>query len=82
MKIKGNIAVSESGFVFDSNTGESYHLNKVAISILNHLKQNLSESELKERVKSEYDVDADELDSTIYDFIYKLREYNLLEYER
>jgi PqqD family protein of HPr-rel-A system len=82
MKIKGNIAVSESGFVFDSNTGESYHLNNVAISILNHLKQNLSESELKTRIKTEYDVEADELDSTIYDFIYKLREYNLLEYER
>jgi hypothetical protein len=40
MRLKKNIAVSESGFVFDPNTGDSFSLNKIGLEIVESLKQN------------------------------------------
>ena len=34
MKLKKNIAVSETGFLFDPNTGESYNLNNTGQLII------------------------------------------------
>ena len=38
MKLKRNIAVSESGFLFDPTSGESYSLNEQGLEILNLMK--------------------------------------------
>ncbi len=81
MKIKENIAVSESGFVFDSNSGDSYNLNKVGQVILRLLKDGKTEEEIQEYIIQEYNVEQDVLNNAYYDFIGMLRQFNLLENE-
>jgi len=39
MKLKRNIAVGESGFLFDLTGGESYSLNQQGLEIINMLKE-------------------------------------------
>jgi PqqD family protein of HPr-rel-A system len=80
MKIKENIALSESGFVFDASTGESYQINEVGNRILSYLKEDTTEEVLKTRLMEEYDVDADDLDRYLYDFLRKLDELSLLSH--
>ena len=46
MKLKRNIAVSESGFLFDPTSGESYSLNEQGTEILNLLKDKKSDTEI------------------------------------
>jgi len=38
MKLKNNIAISETGFVFDPNSGDSYSLNTIGKEILEMVK--------------------------------------------
>lgn len=81
MKVKENIALSESGFVFDAGTGESYQINEVGHSILACLQEETSEDIIKEKLIAEYDVEVDELEKYLYDFLRKLDEFNLLSHD-
>ncbi len=81
MKIKENIAISESGFVFDSNTGDSYHLNTTAQIIMKFMKEDKDEDEIQELIMEEYDVDTDTLNLAYYDFLTMLTQFKLSENE-
>lgn len=81
MKLRDNIAISESGFVFDAHSGDSFNLNGEARFILNLLKENTNENTLKEKIRTEYEIDDFDLDQFLYDFLKKLDEFNLLIYE-
>ena len=41
MKIKKDIAVSDSGFIFNPATGESFNVNVTGAAIINHLKKEI-----------------------------------------
>jgi len=47
MKLKKNIAISESGFVFDPNSGESYSLNPIGAEIIELLKLEKKSDEIQ-----------------------------------
>lgn len=81
MKLKANVAVSETGFLFDPNTGESFHLNKTGQFILKLLKDTKSEEEIWEAVTKQYDVELPVLQRSMDDFIRMLKQFNLLERE-
>lgn len=81
MKVKENIAVSESGFVFDAETGESYQVNEVGHLILSFIKKEKSEEDIKVKILEEYEVEDDDLERYLYDFIRKLDEFNFLSHE-
>ena len=81
MKIKKNIAISESGFVFDPTTGESYSLNSIGIEMVDLLKQEKSFEEIRDFVLEKYDIDAVSFEKYYYDFISRLREFKLIENE-
>jgi len=81
MRIKENIAVSESGFVFDSNSGDSFNLNEVGQEILRLLKDEKTEEEIQIYITNEYDVEPDVFVDSYYDFIRMLSQFNLLENE-
>jgi len=59
MKLKRNIAVSESGFLFDPTNGESYSLNEQGLEILNLLKKSKSDNEITSYITETYDIPAD-----------------------
>ncbi len=79
MKIKSNIAVSDNGFVFDPNTGDSYNLNVTAAKILQMLKSGKTEKEIIKYFVEKYDVDETTFEQNFYDFIGMLNHYNLVE---
>lgn len=81
MKLKKNIAVSESGFVFDPSSGESYTLNQVGTDILDLLKQEKGFEEVKQEILEKYEVDSITFEKYYYDFINSLRQYKLIEDE-
>ncbi|MBN2681374.1 MAG: PqqD family protein [Bacteroidales bacterium] len=79
MKIKKSIAVSETGFVFDPTTGESFSLNEIGIEYLNRLKEGVEKDEIKKEILEKYDVDEMTFESSFNDFINMLYAYQLLE---
>lgn len=79
MKIKKNIAVSESGFVFDPSTGESFSLNQIGLELVELLKQGGGFDSIKKRILEKYDVDEISFEKYYYDFINSLNQNQLLE---
>lgn len=79
MKLSKNIAISETGFVFDPTTGDSYSLNPVAAEILQLLKNNKSIKDVIASVIKKYEVDEAQLEKDIQDFIMSLEQYHLIE---
>ncbi|MGC9470448.1 MAG: HPr-rel-A system PqqD family peptide chaperone [Bacteroidales bacterium] len=79
MSLRKNIAVSDSGFVFDPTSGESYSLNPIGTEIVRRLQQDRSHEEIIRDLVEKYDVDDATLERYYFDFIGMLKQYNLLE---
>lgn len=69
MKIKKNVAISESGYVFNPSTGESYTVNPIGIEIFNLLKEEKSFEEISKTVMSKYNTDEATFEKDYNDFI-------------
>jgi hypothetical protein len=81
MQIKKNIAVSETGFVFNPTTGDSYTINQVGQVILGYLGENRSLSEITSLMTSSYEIDPPSFEKYYFDFISMLRQFELLDEE-
>lgn len=81
MKLKKNIALSESGFLFDPSTGESFNLNKTGQYIVKKLSEGKSEVQIMEFVMKDYDVDEYTYQRYLDDFTQMLSQFNLIEKE-
>jgi hypothetical protein len=79
MRLKKNIAVSDSGFVFNPTTGDSYSLNPVGKEILQYLGENRSKEEITSLVTGTYDIDEASFEKYFFDFLSMLRQFELLE---
>jgi hypothetical protein len=79
MKIKSNIAVSDSGFVFDPTSGDSFTLNEVGRIIFNCIRKGLSDDEIFNKLSAEFEVDKATFDRYFLDFAITLKQYHLLE---
>ena len=81
MKLKKNIAISETGFVFDPNSGDSFTLNSIGREILEQFQSGKSKSDISFNVLNKYEVDEFTFDRNYEDFIGMLNHFNLLENE-
>ena len=79
MRLKKNIALSESGFVFNPVTGDSYSANPVGRRVMELLQQGKPFEEVLESVSKEYDVEKGRLEEDLDDFIALLRQLHLTE---
>jgi len=79
VKLKKNIATSESGFIFNPGTGDSFSANPLAADILLQLKEGASAAAIKKNILERYDVDAGVLEKDWDDFNAQLRAANLLD---
>lgn len=79
MKLRKNLAISDTGFVLDATTGESYSLNPVGLEILNYLKNGLTDDQVRDKILEKYDVEASTFDLVYFDFIRALQQFDLLE---
>jgi hypothetical protein len=82
MKLNKNLAVSETGFIFNPTSGDSFTANEIGADILNLLKEDKSIEDIKSSLVDKYDVDASQLEKDVEDFIVLLRDNNLIQYER
>lgn len=79
MKLKSNVAISETGFVFDPTTGDSYSLNQIGTEIIEMMKQDKSEEFIRDVLLEKYEIDKNNLERYFFDFVTMLREFQLLE---
>lgn len=77
--LKKNIAVSESGFVFNPTTGDSFSLNGVGTEILKLMKDGKSEQEIKNTIQTLFEVDDETYEKDYYDFLKMLGQFKLLD---
>lgn len=82
MKLNKNLAVSETGFIFNPSSGDSFSANPIGAEVLNMLKENKDIDFVKTAILEKYDVEASQLEKDIDDFLVLLRDNNLLQYER
>jgi hypothetical protein len=79
MVIKGNIALSENGFVFNPSTGDSFTMNNTGREVLLLIKEGKNIDQLTELMVRKYDIDRTTLERYLTDFVNDLRVNNLLE---
>jgi hypothetical protein len=81
IKIKKNIAVSETGFLFDSHTGESFNLNKTGQIIFKLLVEEKDPAEILNIISEKYDIETNMFHRYMDEFMMMLKQYNLTEKE-
>jgi transcription elongation factor GreA-like protein len=79
MQIRKNIAVSETGFIFNPSTGDSYSINRVGQEILGYLREDKSTAEITSLMTTKYDIDPPSFEKYFYDFISMLKQFELLD---
>lgn len=79
MKLKKNIAVSETGFLFDPNTGESYNLNKTGQFIVKLLAEKMSEEQVMNAVMEKYEIEPIAYQRYMDDFSVMLKQFGIIE---
>lgn len=79
MKIKKNIALSDTGFVFNPSTGDSFSVNPIGLEILRKLKDNEPFDKIKEHILTTYSTDTDTVEKDFYDFTKMLEQLQLTE---
>jgi len=73
------LAVSEEGFIFDPETGNSYTVNQTGLFILELLKEGKSQDEIVDALTKEFEVSPEEAQRDLIDFLEQLRLFGLLE---
>ena len=79
MKIKSNIAVSDSGFVFDPTSGDSFTLNEVGRIIFNCIREGLTGDEIFHKLSADFELEKATFERYFLDFTITLKQYHLLE---
>jgi len=79
MKFKKNIATSDTGFIFNPGSGDSFSSNPIGSEILAFVKEDKSRQEISTLICTKYEVERNQFEKDLEDFMAQLREHNLLE---
>ncbi len=79
MRKLDRLAINEEGFIFDPDTGNSFTVNQTGLFIIKALKENKTKEEILELLTEEFDVDRQEAQRDLMDFLEELKLYRLLE---
>ncbi len=79
MKLRKNIAISETGFIFNPLTGDSFSTNLVGLDILTRLREGCSVAEVSRFVANKYEIEVSDVEKDLEDFQLELRDHQLLE---
>ena len=78
MHINKNIAISETGFVFNPLTGDSFSTNQVGQEILRKLQGKIHSDDLVKHITQKFNVDKTTLEKDLTDFMLMLKSYQIL----
>lgn len=79
MKIKKNVAISESGFIFNPTTGDSFSTNPIGLEIIRMLKDEKSKDEIRKTILGKYITDESTFEKDYYDFVMMLQNNQVAE---
>ena len=79
MKLRKNLALSDSGFVFNPSSGDSFSTNPIGLEIVRYLKEGLDKNKIKTLICKRYEVDGTTFDKDFFDFISTLQHLKLNE---
>ena len=79
MNLKKDVAVSDSGFVFNPSTGESFSVNPIGMEIIGLLKENKSGKEITDYILNKYHTESSTADKDFMDFMDMLKHFSLAE---
>ena len=72
--------MSESGFLFDPTTGDSYSVNQTGSIIIEYLKEGLSEDQIVDKLKETFDSDTEQMRKDLDDFLHYLKQLKMIDY--
>jgi len=79
MKIRKNIAISDSGFIFNPLSGDSFSVNPIGLQVLKLLKEGKLETDIIKEIENEYLIDRNTIEKDLYDFNIMLQNFKLSE---
>lgn len=79
MKVRKNVAISDSGFLFNPSSGDSYSVNPIGQEIIQMLQEEKSETEIMDYILKEYMIDKNTVEKDLYDFLNMLKNYKLTD---
>ena len=80
MKMRKNIAVSDSGFIFNPGTGDSFSTNPIGMEIIALMKEEKDIEAIKAVITGKYNVDDATFEKDYFDFLNMLQSYQLTEH--
>ena len=78
MNINKNIAISDSGFIFNPSSGDSFSTNQVGLEIIRLLQEGKKKEDIISEVVKKYATDESTLEKDLGDFFLMLSSYQLL----
>ncbi len=79
MNLKKNIALSDSGFLFNPSSGDSYSVNPIGIEIIKMMKEGRSNKDISKHILENYAVDEATVEKDYYDFLKMLEQHKLIQ---
>lgn len=72
-----NLALSESGFLFDALTGHTYTLNQTGKVVLQGVMNGMAAEQIVVAIQERFDVPVNIAQKDVQEFIHQLKELNL-----
>jgi len=79
IQIRKNVAVSDTGFLFNPMTGDSFSVNPIGQEIIRAYQKGKSEEEILEEILEAYRVDRSTAEKDLLDFKNMLANYKLID---
>jgi PqqD family protein of HPr-rel-A system len=74
-----DLAISNTGFVFDPHTGATFSANDTGLEILRALGEGLDRAAIAARLRERFAVEGSELDRDLSEFLLQLRRDELID---
>jgi len=74
-----NLAISDTGFIFDPFSGKTFTINEVGMVIIQSLKNGEDVGLIQNKIMEEFDITLDQLERDISDFLIQLKEQSLIQ---
>lgn len=69
-----DIAVSDTGFVFDPSSGQTFLLNKTGLRIVRMLQEGISVDETSEKLEAEFEITRTDAVEDVKEFVTLMKE--------
>lgn len=77
MKITEGIKISDNGFVFNSNTGDSFSLNPIGFELMKMIEASKDFNEIKESFLQKYEVNDLTFEKDFFEFLALLKYHQI-----